>query len=260
MLYSVNGYPEEDEIVLCKVTKIYPNSVFVDLLEYEGKFGIIHISEVSPGRIRNLRDFVSIGRQIVCKVLRVDEQKGHIDLSLRRVNSNQRREKLEEVKQEMKAEQLLKNLATKLKKPADQIYKEVTDKVFKEYSHLYLAFKDIVSEEFNLEELGIKKDLANEIKEAVLEKFKPKKIIIEGEIKIQTFAPNGVNKVKNVLIKIEKISDTISLSYLGAGRYRIHIEDFEYKNAEKTLAEVIKLLEDFNDKVSTGTFIREKSD
>lgn len=260
MLYSVNGYPEEDEIVLCKVSKLYPNSVFVDLLEYEGKFGIIHISEVSPGRIRNLRDFVSIGRQIVCKVLRVDEQKGHIDLSLRRVNSNQRREKLEEIKQEMKAEQLLKNLATKLKKPVEQIYKEVISKVSKDYSHLYLAFKDIVSEELDLETIGIKKQLADEIKEAVLEKFKPKKIIIEGEIKLQTYAPNGVNKIKDILIGIEKISDTISLSYLGAGRYRIHVEDFEYKDAEKTLAEVIKLLEKFNDKLSTSSFIREKSD
>lgn len=260
MLYSVNGYPEEDEIVLCKVSKLYPNSVFVDLLEYEGKFGIIHISEVSPGRIRNLRDFVSIGRQIVCKVLRVDEQKGHIDLSLRRVNSNQRREKLEEIKQEMKAEQLLKNLATKLKKPVEQIYKEVISKVSKDYSHLYLAFKDIVSEELDLEQIGIKKPLSDEIKEAVLEKFKPKKIIIEGEIKLQTYAPDGVNKIKEILIGIEKISDTVSLSYLGAGRYRIHVEDFEYKDAEKTLAEVIKLLEKFNDKLSTSSFTREKSD
>ena len=29
MLYRRKGFPEEDEIVLCKVTKIYPNSVFV---------------------------------------------------------------------------------------------------------------------------------------------------------------------------------------------------------------------------------------
>ena len=260
MLYSAKGYPEEDEIVLCKVSKLYPNSVFVDLLEYEGKFGIVHISEVSPGRIRNLRDFVSIGRQIVCKVLRVDEQKGHIDLSLRRVNSNQRREKLEEIKQEMKAEQLLKNLATKLKKPVEQIYKEVTGKVFKEYSHLYLAFKDIVSEELDLEKVGIKKQLADEIKEAVLEKFKPKKIVIEGEIKLQTYVQDGVNKIKRILIEIEKISDTVSLSYLGAGKYRIHVEDFEYKDAEKTLAEVVRLVEKFNDKLSIGSFIREKSD
>ena len=92
MFYKREGILEQDEIVLCKVTKIYPNSVFVQLLEYNDS-GMVHISEVSPGRIRNLRDYVSIGRQIVCKVLRIDRERGHIDLSLRRVNSNQRKEK-----------------------------------------------------------------------------------------------------------------------------------------------------------------------
>ena len=89
MLYKREGLPETDEIVLCKVTKIFPNSVFAELVEYRDS-GMIHISEVSPGRIRNLRDYVSVGRQIVCKVLRIDRERGHIDLSLRRVNSNQR--------------------------------------------------------------------------------------------------------------------------------------------------------------------------
>src|SRR3989344_4570026 len=144
MYYKRQGIPEEDEIVLCKVTKIFPNSVFVDLLEY-GHGGMVHISEIAPGRIRNLRDYVSDGRQIVCKVLRLDREKGHIDLSLRRVNSTQRVEKLEEIKQELKAESLLKNLATKLKRPHLELYKEITGVIFKEYSHLYLCFKDIVA-------------------------------------------------------------------------------------------------------------------
>jgi len=76
MLYAIEGYPEEDEIVLCKVTKIFPNSVFVELLEYH-KPGMVHISEVSPGRIRNLRDFVSVDRQIICKILSVNKEKGY---------------------------------------------------------------------------------------------------------------------------------------------------------------------------------------
>src|SRR3989339_1873960 len=98
MLHHKKGYPEEEEIVFCKVTKIFPNSVFVEILEY-GEQGLVHISEIAPGRIRNLRDYVSEGRQIVCKVLRIDRQRGHIDLSLRRVNSTQRGEKLEQIKQ-----------------------------------------------------------------------------------------------------------------------------------------------------------------
>ncbi|PIN73066.1 hypothetical protein COV20_06190 [Candidatus Woesearchaeota archaeon CG10_big_fil_rev_8_21_14_0_10_45_16] len=256
MFYIRHGYPEEDEIVLCKVSKIYPNSVFVDLLEYERKSGIVHISEVSPGRIRNLRDFVSDGRQIVCKVLRVDKEKGHIDLSLRRVNSNQRREKLDEIKQELKAEQLIKNLATKLKKPAEKLYQEISDVIFKEYSHIFLCFKDIVDSKVDLQKLGLKKPLADEITEAVIEKFKPKKIVIEGEVQLQTYDSSGVEKIKKVLQSIEKVSDTITLAYLGAGRFMLRIEDFDYKPAEKTLKDVQKVLEKFSDKQSTASFNR----
>ena len=61
--------PKEGEIVLCKVTKIFHSSVFANLVEY-GDFssGMIHISEIAPGRIRNLRDYVKVGKQIVCVI------------------------------------------------------------------------------------------------------------------------------------------------------------------------------------------------
>ena len=92
MLLNKKGFPEEGELVLCKVTKVSYSSVFANLEEY-GKHGMIHISEVSPGRIRNLNDYVKLGKMVVCKILRVNQEKGHIDLSLRRVNENQKRRK-----------------------------------------------------------------------------------------------------------------------------------------------------------------------
>ena len=248
-----------DEIVLCKVTKIFPSSVFVDLLEY-GRSAIVHISEVSPGRIRNLRDFVSIGRQIVCKVLRIDTQRGHIDLSLRRVNSSQRREKLDEIKAELKAEQLLKNLAKKLDEPLGKIYRSVSEKVFQEYSHLHLCFKDIVSGDANLQKLGLPKNLADELTQAIIDKFKPARVRIFGEISLQTYHSDGLERIKTTLIEIEKLSPTITISYLGAGHYKLIIEDEDYKPAEKTVYQVEQTLEKFNDKLSTASFEREKND
>ncbi|MBR9682931.1 S1 RNA-binding domain-containing protein [Candidatus Woesearchaeota archaeon] len=255
MLYRCQGLPEEDEIVLCKVTKIFPNSVFVDIVEYR-KSGMIHISEVSPGRIRNLRDYVVVGKQIVCKVLRVDRQTGHIDLSLRRANSNQRREKLEEIKQELKAEGLVSNLAKKLKIPSPKLYETLTRAIFQEYSHLYLCFKDVVSDDVDLEKLGLDKKVAQELITAIKDKFKPVKIIISGEIRLETYSPNGVEKIRKTLADIQKVSPNLSLLYLGAGRYKLSIEDFDYKPAEKDLKQAQKILEKFNDKVSTATFER----
>jgi len=257
MFYKREGIPEIDEIVLCKVTKIYPNSVFVQLLEYSDS-GMVHISEVSPGRIRNLRDYVSIGRQIVCKVLRIDRDRGHIDLSLRRVNSNQRKEKLDEIKSELKAESIVKTVAKKSGKKTEEIYNKISDKIFEEYSHLYLCFKDVAAGEVDLIKLGIDKDIANELSEIILDKFKPEKITIEGEVKIKTYASEGVNKIKDTLLQIEKVSPKINLFYLGAGRYKLIIEDVDYKPAEKNLLKVESILEEFNDKISTASFEREK--
>jgi translation initiation factor 2 subunit 1 len=260
MFYHREGIPEEDEIILCKVTKLYPNSVFVELLEY-GKQGMIHISEIAPGRIRNLRDYVSAGRQIVCKVLRLDRERGHIDLSLRRVNSNQRKEKLEEIKQELKAESLVKSIAKRIKKPVEPIYKQLSGPVFSEYSHLFLCFKDVAAGEVNLEKLGVDKTIAKELTELILEKFKPQKITIEGEINLSTYVSDGVDKIKSALLDIEKVSSTISINYLGAGRYKLIIEDFEYKPAEKNLKKVQDILEQFSkDKLSNANFERDKKD
>src|SRR3989338_3106883 len=107
MLLEKKGFPAEEELVLCTVTNVQFHSVFVTLDEYNSRTGMIHISEVAPGRIRNIRDFVIEGKKVVCKVLRINQEKGHIDLSLRRVNESQKQLKLNEIKQEQFAENIL---------------------------------------------------------------------------------------------------------------------------------------------------------
>ncbi|MBT3298130.1 S1 RNA-binding domain-containing protein [archaeon] len=259
MHYKRKGIPEEDEIVLCKVTKIFPNSVFADLLEYNDS-GMIHISEVSPGRIRNIRDYVSVGRQVVCKVLRIDREKGHIDLSLRRVNTHQRREKLEEIKQELKSETLIKNLAKKIGIPDKKLYDLISKPVFNDYSHLHLFFRGIVSGDVNPEEQGIDKKISDELVIAVKEKFKEPKVLFQGVIYLHTFDVNGLEKVQKVLTEVEKISSNLTVTYLGAGKYKFILEEKDYKIAEKYLKNIQDILETFNDKISTSEFTRRKAE
>src|SRR3989344_2821655 len=107
MLYKKPGRPEEGDLVLCTVKRILYHSVFVSIDEYSNLEGMVHISEIAPGRIRNLRDYVKEGKRIVCKVLKIDAQTGNIDLSLRRVGTGLRMKKVAEYKQEEKAEKLL---------------------------------------------------------------------------------------------------------------------------------------------------------
>ena len=74
-------WPEEGELVVCTVATVKDFVAFVLLDEYHGREGLIPISEIATGWIKYIRDHISEGQKIVCKVLHVDTQKGHIDRS-----------------------------------------------------------------------------------------------------------------------------------------------------------------------------------
>src|SRR3989344_5557116 len=101
---------------------------------------MIHISEISPGRIRNIRDFVKEGKKVVCKVLNVNREKGYVDLSLRRVNQAQKISKNNSYKQEQKAEKVLQDLAKKLDTDLKTIYEKIGNKIIEKYETLTSCF------------------------------------------------------------------------------------------------------------------------
>ena len=67
------------------VSRITDFGAFVDL---GGVDGLIHISEMSWGRITNPRDVLKEGDKVTAVVLDVDKEKGKISLSLKDVDSN----------------------------------------------------------------------------------------------------------------------------------------------------------------------------
>lgn len=234
MLYRKEGFPEEDEFVFCAVTKIQYNSVFVNLDEYD-KVGMIHISEISPGRIRNIRDFVKEGKKIVCKVLRVNKEKGYIDISLRRVTESQRRSKMSEVQQEQKAEKILEIIAKELNIDLKKLYDDISKKIFEKYPLIYICFEDVANNKFNLEDLKIEKRVEKSLTELIKQRIKPKEVKIGALLFLQSYKPEGVNDIKDILKKIEKNSEVL---YEGAGRYRITVTSDNYKDAEKVLKKI----------------------
>ena len=94
------GWPELGELVVGKVDEIEDFGVFVDLEEYRDKRGLVHISEVAAGWIKNVRDHVREGQTVVAKVLDVDRSSQQIDLSIKDVNDHQRSETIQEWKNE----------------------------------------------------------------------------------------------------------------------------------------------------------------
>ena len=241
MLYRKEGLPEEGEIVICTVTKVLFHSVFVNLDEYD-KEGMIHISEVAAGRIRNMNDYVKEGRLVVCKVLRVDPSRGAIDLSLRRVNMRERQDKLEWMKKEQLSEKIIENVAHILKRDFKQLYEEVASKVFAKYPDLNSCFARVLNSSESLESLGIEKQVAEQITRIILQRMKPEFVSIKGNLKLTSYEPDGVEIIKEALKRgIDAASKAnpkvkVEIKYAGAGIYYTVFTANEYKEIEKVIS------------------------
>ena len=259
-MYKNQGFPEENEIIMCTVKKILYNSIFVDLDQYD-KEGIIHISEIAPGRIRNIRDYVRDGKKIVCKVLRVDEQKNNIELSLRRVSQAQRINKTKEFKQELKSEKILELAAKKIKTNLENIYKNAGDKIIEEFGSLTNCFNKIISDKYDIEELNIDKKTAEAIVIIVKEKVRPQEVTISGIFTLESEASDGIEVIKRTLSYIKTLAKNteIKIIYLGAPKYKLSITSENYKKAESSLKEITESTVKFIKKLNgEGSFTREK--
>ena len=241
LLLTKSGLPEEGEFVLCTVTAIHYHSVFVNLDEYQ-KTGLIHISEIAPGRIRNLRDYVVENKKVVCIVLSVNKEKGHIDLSLRRVNESQKRAKINEIKQEQIAEKIIEQLGNILKLEPLNVYDEIANKALKRYNNLYQCFEDEVVKGNVISTLGLKEEISKSLVELIKQRIKEHIIRIAGEIMLTSYQPNGVEIIKSALLNISNKNGevkSIKINYTGGGRYNLEIYADDYKKAEKLLNVIV---------------------
>jgi len=237
MLAKKTGLPQEDELVLCTVTAVQYSSVFCSLDEY-GKTGMIHISEVAPGRIRNIREYVKEGKKIVCKILRINQEKGHIDLSLRRVSEMQRRQKLNQIKQEQLAEKIIEHAAKQHLKKSDDIIAALTKALVPDYGGLFPAFEQAAEDKLDLSKY-VEKKLAADILEAIKQRIKPQEVTVDGDITLLTYAPNGLDLVKEALHKAKNTKGKPIIRYKGAGTYHISLIAEDYKTGEKMLKEAV---------------------
>ncbi|MDD2592431.1 MAG: CvfD/Ygs/GSP13 family RNA-binding post-transcriptional regulator [Erysipelotrichaceae bacterium] len=79
-------------IVEGKISGIQPYGAFVMI--DENRTGLIHISEISHGFVKDINDFVNVNDRIKAKIIDVDDKNAQISLSLKALNSKVRKENI----------------------------------------------------------------------------------------------------------------------------------------------------------------------
>ncbi|HJJ42138.1 MAG TPA: translation initiation factor IF-2 subunit alpha [Methanocorpusculum sp.] len=232
---SERNWPEEGELVVCSVTEVKDFAAFVTLDEYDGHPGLIPIAEVARGWIKYIRDYIREGQKVVCKVLNVDEQKGHIDLSLKDVNEHHRREKIQDWKNEQKAHKWIE-FASNDSGTEERVFEEALYALGE--GSLYKCFEDLI---LNTDKTLAKLNLSDKEKDAIYkiasENVKIQKVTVSAVVELISTKPDGVNIIRRALRSAEPKIDGVDIEilYLGAPNYRIKVTAIDYKTAEKAL-------------------------
>ena len=164
----------------------------------------------------------------------MDAARGHIELSLKDVNEHQRREKIQDWKNEQKAHKWIEFAS----KDSNVPVKDIEEAMYKEYSSLYAAFEDIaIYGDTTLEKFSLPEVVRNALAKVASENVKVPRVTVSAILELTSNKPDGVNVIRRALRSAEPKVDgaEIELLYLGAPKYRVKVVAPDYKTAEKAL-------------------------
>ncbi|MHA1106159.1 MAG: S1 RNA-binding domain-containing protein [Promethearchaeota archaeon] len=259
MVRNKTPFPKEGDFIIGRAVNIQQQYIYVDLTDYKGlpseEFaqGMIHISEISSRWIKNIRNFVRIGQVIVCRVLKVDPSKGHIDLSLRRVNSAQKKKVAKERKYAVKFDNLLQFLTETegVSMTLDELWEQIGWPLLDNYKFYQETIENLKEhgEEILIELTDIPEDIKEIFLQIVDENVEITTVKISGKIKLVNRQGDGIDRIKDTLATVVDIVEDpretrkLDITYLGAPYYRMDVISKDYLDAEGIISDVMDTLE-----------------
>ncbi|KAL6977508.1 hypothetical protein U1Q18_026307 [Sarracenia purpurea var. burkii] len=216
-------YPEVDMAVMIQVKNIADMGAYVSLLEYNNIEGMILFSELSRRRIRSVSSLIKVGRIEPVMVLRVDKEKGYIDLSKRRVSEEDIQVCEERYNKSKLVHSIMRHVAETLKLDLEDLYIHVGWPLYRKYGHAFEAFKLIVNDPDSVlnsltrevKEIGpdgqevtkVVPAMSEEVKDSLIKNIRrrmtPQPLKIRADIEMKCFQFDGVLHIKEAMRKAE---------------------------------------------------------
>ncbi|QLL33572.1 hypothetical protein HG536_0E04830 [Torulaspora globosa] len=249
-----NKYPEVDDIVMVNVQQIAEMGAYVKLLEYDNIEGMILLSELSRRRIRSIQKLIRVGKNDVVVVLRVDKEKGYIDLSKRRVSSEDIIRCEEKYQKSKTVHAILRYCAEKFQVPLEDLYRTIAWPLSRKYSHAYEAFKLSIIDESVWE--GIEppsKEVFEELKVYISKRLTPQAVKIRADVEVSCFSYEGIDAIKEALKAAEALSTEqmqIKVKLVAAPLYVITTQSLEKQQGiellEKAIEQISQVISKYN--------------
>lgn len=197
-----NKYPEVDDLVIVEVKSIEEMGAYVALKEYGDIEGMILLSELSRRRIRSVNKIIRVGRLEVVVVLRVDKEKGYIDLSKRRVSEEDIAKADEKYTKAKAVHSIMRHVAEATGKQLEEVYTAIGWPLYKKYGHAYDAFKaSLADADQVLEGLELEETMRESLMKNIRRRLTPQPVKVRADIELTCFKSKGIEAIRAALTK-----------------------------------------------------------
>ncbi|KAK6201467.1 eukaryotic translation initiation factor 2 alpha subunit [Scheffersomyces amazonensis] len=239
-----NKYPEVDEVVMVNVQEIAEMGAYVKLLEYDNIEGMVLLSELSRRRIRSIQKLIRVGKNEVAVVLRVDKEKGYIDLSKRRVSAEDIVKCDERYNKSKAVHSILRHCAEKFNVSLETLYQTIGWPLSRKFGHAYDAFKLSITDPTIFEEIEAPSvDILEELKLYISRRLTPQAIKIRADVEVSCFSYEGIDAIKEALFAAESVSTEqmqVKAKLVAAPLYVISVQALDKNQGIKLLESAIE--------------------
>lgn len=241
-------------MVMVNVKRIAEMGAYVHLLEYNNIEGMILLSELSRRRIRSVNKLIRIGKTEPVVVIRVDKEKGYIDLSKRRVASEDVEKCNEQFSKAKAVNSILRHVADLLDYETDEQLEELYTKTawhfeekYKKKASAYDAFKNAVQDPSILDECGLDENTKDVLLKNIQQKLMSQSVKIRSDIEVSCYAYEGIEAVKKALrsgLECSKQDMPVKINLIAPPLYVVTTSTPERQDGITLLQEAIAKIEE----------------
>lgn len=233
---------------------------YVQLLEYDNIEGMILLSELTRRRIRSVSKLIKVGRIEPVMVLRVDDEKGYIDLSKRRVSPEDIEACEIKYNKSKVVHSIIRHVSETTGTLPEQLYKSFGWPFYSKYGHAFDAFKMFVTDPSLLhkefaerrisatteqDEEALSEAVAFALTKDIQRRMTPQPLKIRADVELTCFEYNGVLSIKSAMRYAENISTEdckVKMSLVASPLYVLSTQSSERESGISLVDNAIEVL------------------
>ena len=239
--------PDVGELVVGTVKEILDHGAYILLDEYGGLEAYAPINEIVQSWFHSIKDYLKVGQKAVFRVIRVDPKRKLVDVSLRKVKDEEKKEKFLKWKRTVRAVKLLELVSQRTGTPLEELIRKVAYRFEDIYGDMLKGFEELARG--NVDEVrrilsDIPDTVFKVIEEVAKEHIEIPEVTLSGIIRIINLKPDGIEHIKEILLGARKLIEEkypgvkYKIYVMGPPRYRIDLTGRDPKLLDSILEEV----------------------